>query len=74
MCHYCHKLRHTPEAAQHRSENCTDENNTFSKLYVKTSNQYCRSCNRTSSMCSCMKKARGSRRLGIDIDPDFNTY
>ena len=49
MCHYCHKLGHNPKAAQHRSENCTDKNNTFSKNYVKTStasNHYCRTCHK----------------------------
>lgn len=32
MCHYCHTLRHNPQAPSHKSVHCRDKMNSYSKV------------------------------------------
>ena len=39
MCHFCHRLGMKPDAPDHRSKNCRDSRNQFSKYYKSSSHQ-----------------------------------
>ena len=58
MCYYCHTLKNNTKAPKHRSENCTNSKNTYSKNYskpqdqsIETVTQYCKKCKRETHHC-----------------------
>jgi len=38
MCYFCHDLRANPKANNHKSANCLDVRNEYSKNYIKPEN------------------------------------